>query len=199
MGEAFRLNEDARRQIDKHLDSIDEVLRSAEMSRSERQNILDDVETQIVEMLTARTGANPTVEDVKAVIAELDPPESYASEGQREQRKEPDRSAPLAPAKKWTLDKIAFVFSIGGLVLPVLLIVAGEVWPRWAVRPGAELDMWVRVVPALLVFVAFELTGLVLGGITWRRSCGKAAAILSASSLILSLFFTLFFVGVAPA
>ena len=168
MGAALGLDDAVRRCIDEHLDSIEEVLRGTGMARSERQNILDDVETQIVEMLAARTHGRPTVEDAKAVIAELDPPESYASEGQGEQRKEPERSAPLALPKKWTLDKIALAFSIGGVVL---------------------LAIPLRLVPPLVTFFAFELTGLVLGGITLRRPCGKAAAILSTCSLILALLF----------
>ncbi len=166
------------------------------MSRSERQNILDDVETQIVEMLSARTQGNPMVEDVKAVIAELDPPESYAAEEQGERRQEPAKAMPLVSAKKGSLHKIALVFSIGGFVLPFLLLLGGEVWPRWAVRGGAELDMWVRVVPAILSFAALQLTGLVLGAVTWRKPGGKAAAILSACSLMLAFLCFLFVFGV---
>ncbi len=90
MGAAFRLDDAVRPCIDEHLDSIEDVLRGTGMARSERQNILDDIETQIVEMLTARTHGRPTLEDVKAVIAELDPPESYAEHA------EDDRKGPRA-------------------------------------------------------------------------------------------------------
>ncbi len=171
------------------MDSIEEVLRDAGMSRSERQNILDDVETQIMDMLSARSKGEPAVEDVKAVIAELDPPESYASEGKGEQRREQAGAVPLVPAKRGTLDKIALAFSIGGMVLPVLLLVGGSVWPGPAVGVGPQRLMFMRVVLAVLLFVGLELTGLVLGAVTWRKACGKAATVLSASSLVLSLFF----------
>jgi hypothetical protein len=172
MGEAFRLDEDARRQIDEHLDSIEEVLRGAAMSRSERQNILDDVETQIVEMLAARTHGRPTVEDVKAVIAELDPPESYASEGQGEQKKEPERSAPLALPKKWTLDRIALAFSIAGAVMLSLQVEIRSSNSLFSISP-----------------FAFEAAGLILGIVTLPKPLARAAVILSACTLILALLF----------
>jgi hypothetical protein len=185
MGEAFRLDEDARRQIDEHLDSIEEVLRSTGMTRSERQNILDDVETQIVEMLTARTQETPTVEDAKAVIAELDPPESYAPEGQGEQQEEQGSILPFfAPTKKWTVDKTALGFSIGGIVVPVLLALIGRV-----VLGGRAMSLSVCF-PLVL-----EATGLILGIATWHKPLGKAATILSACILILVIVF----IGLASA
>lgn len=79
MGSTAKLDAAVQRCIDDHLDLIDEALRGSGMSRSERQSILDDVQTQILDMLAERTEGDPTVEDVRAVIAELDPPESYAT------------------------------------------------------------------------------------------------------------------------
>ena len=80
MGLTSKLDTAVQRCIDDHLDLIDEMLRGSGMSRSERQSILDDVQTQVLDMLAARTEGEPTVEDVRAVIAELDPPEYYAQE-----------------------------------------------------------------------------------------------------------------------
>jgi len=176
MGEAFRLDEDARRQIDKHLDSIDEALRNADMSRSERQNILDDVETQIVEMLAARTQGNPTVDDVKAVIAELDPPESYAAAPEGSQARGLDSGSRGTAHGRWTLDKVALACSIGGVVVTVLLALIGRF-----VLGGAATT------PCFLL--ALEATGLILGIATWHRPLGKAAAILSACILILVIVY----------
>ena len=127
MGAAFKLDDACQRQVDEHLDSIEEVLRDAGMPRSERQNILDDVETQIVEMLSARTQGNPTVEDVKAVIAELDPPESYAPDGEGSQRKQSETVVAAPRLKKWTMERIAFSLSIAGIVVP-------GVYARWLCR-----------------------------------------------------------------
>jgi len=43
MGSTAKLNPAVQRCIDDHLDLIDEVLRDAGLSRSERQSVLDDV------------------------------------------------------------------------------------------------------------------------------------------------------------
>jgi hypothetical protein len=69
---------DPRARIDAYLDAIDRVLTASGMSRAERRNVCDDVETQIQEMLAKRAGDAPSVADVEAVLAELDPPEAYA-------------------------------------------------------------------------------------------------------------------------
>jgi len=170
MGAALGLDDAVRRRVDEHLDSIEEVLRGTGMARSERQNILDDVETQIVEMLAARAHGSPTVQDVKAVIAELDPPESYAPEGQGEQQEEQASISPFfGPTKKWTIDKTALAFSIGGLVVALLFAV---------VERG----------PATGVFflVPLEAIGLILGIATWHKPLGKAATILSTCILVFS-------------
>jgi len=176
MGAALGLDDAVRRRVDEHLDSIEEVLRGTGMARSERQNILDDVETQIVEMLAARAHGSPTVQDVKAVIAELDPPESYAPEGQGEQQEEQASISPFfGPTKKWTVDKTALGFSIGGVVVPILFAVIGRV----VLGPPA---------PSLtLCFpLALEATGLILGIATWHKPLGKAATILSTCILVFS-------------
>lgn len=80
MGSTMEDNGAVQSHIDNHLDRIDAVLQVGGMSRSERRHILDDVQTQIHDMLAERCAATPTVEEVRAVLAELDPPEGYAPE-----------------------------------------------------------------------------------------------------------------------
>jgi hypothetical protein len=63
--------------LDEHLDGLERVLLTAGVSRPQRQAICEDVELQVREMLWARSQATPTVEQVRAVLAELDPPEAY--------------------------------------------------------------------------------------------------------------------------
>jgi hypothetical protein len=67
--------------IDERLDSIERILLVAGVSRGERRGILSEVEAHVFELLARRTTAEPTREDVLAVLAQLDPPESYAPEG----------------------------------------------------------------------------------------------------------------------
>ncbi len=69
---------DVQQRIDDHLDAIDRVLQREEMTRSERRHVIDDVENQIRDMLAERVEHEPSVPDVDAVLAELDPPEAYA-------------------------------------------------------------------------------------------------------------------------
>ncbi len=66
-------------QIDGYLDSVSRVLEHSRLTGEEAASILDDVRTQILETLAARTQGVPTLADAEAVIAQLDPPESYAT------------------------------------------------------------------------------------------------------------------------
>jgi len=100
-----RFDAEVQRRIDAHLDEIEKVLQSAGMSRDERRNVLDNVETQVLEMLAARVQGQPSPEEVSAVIAELDPPESYAA-GARE----PEAAA--APATR--MSRLAVVGAFWG-------------------------------------------------------------------------------------
>jgi hypothetical protein len=67
--------------IDGYLDSIGQVLEQSPLPGAEAANILDDVRTQILETLAAGAQGAPTLADAEAVIAQLDPPESYATAG----------------------------------------------------------------------------------------------------------------------
>jgi hypothetical protein len=76
---ATELNPELRKLIDARLDAVDRVLVSAELAWSERRNIIDEVETQVFELLARRT-STPAAADVLAVLESLDPPESYRPE-----------------------------------------------------------------------------------------------------------------------
>lgn len=67
-----------RQRIDTHLDAIDDVLKRDGIGREERRNIVDNVETQLLEMLGREAGAGePTLGQVEAVLARMDRPEAY--------------------------------------------------------------------------------------------------------------------------
>lgn len=63
--------------LDEHLDAVERVLLDAGLSRTERQAICDEIQTQASDMLESRGNVAPTVEDVRTVVAEMDPPDSY--------------------------------------------------------------------------------------------------------------------------
>jgi hypothetical protein len=75
------LPDDARRLIDERLDAIERVLLARNVSRLERRDIIDGVEAQIYDMLSARPETDPR-EAVAAVLAALDPPEAFATAGE---------------------------------------------------------------------------------------------------------------------
>ena len=81
------------------------------MTRSERRNINDDVESQILEMLTARGGGDdPSAAGLEAVLAELDPPEFYGSQTGQE-RDQPTRHLDAYLARRDHRHRVAsFVF-----------------------------------------------------------------------------------------
>jgi hypothetical protein len=65
--------------IDGRLDTIDRML-LGRLPRSERLEIVHEVEAQIFELLQERSPDDPTREDVLAVLGRLDPPEAYLPE-----------------------------------------------------------------------------------------------------------------------
>jgi hypothetical protein len=67
--------------IDAHLDAVERQLQAAGAERSKRRGIVDDLETQILDMLAARNMDSPTLRDVDAVLAGLDPPSAYGNSG----------------------------------------------------------------------------------------------------------------------
>jgi hypothetical protein len=62
--------------VDSRLDTIDRML-LWRLARSERLEIVREVESQIFELLGERGAHEPTRDDVLAVLAQLDPPEAY--------------------------------------------------------------------------------------------------------------------------
>lgn len=95
---AAELNPELRKLIDARLDAIDRNLVRAEIGWSERRSIVGEVETQIFELL-ARRGPMPAHEDVLAVLASLDPPESYIPDELRSRLADaPAADAPAAAA-----------------------------------------------------------------------------------------------------
>jgi hypothetical protein len=126
---AAELNPELRNLIDARLDAIDQALVRAQVPWSERRSIVGEVETQVFELL-GRRGALPVLEDVLAVLASLDPPESYIPE---ELRGAPaDAAAPAAnPPRqpRWQLVPLRTVQRIGqwGLCAVALVILNGIV------------------------------------------------------------------------
>jgi hypothetical protein len=80
----------ARALIDARLEAVERAL-IGRLSRSERLDIVGEVESRIDELLRERCGSGiePTREDVLAVLARLDPPEAYLDFESGEETRQP--------------------------------------------------------------------------------------------------------------
>lgn len=77
---AKSLNNDLQAIVDNRLDAIDQNLLRAGLPRHQRRSVVEEVENQILEMLSRLEVAEYTRADVLAVLAKLDPPEAYVPE-----------------------------------------------------------------------------------------------------------------------
>ncbi len=68
------LSPEVRAHVDAHLDAVESQLRTAGADRTQRRGVVDDLETQILDMLAAQKKESPGLADVDAVLARLDPP-----------------------------------------------------------------------------------------------------------------------------
>jgi len=152
-----RLHGDARRRVDAHLDEIEQVLQRSGMSRDERRNVLDDVETQVLEMLAARVQGDPSPEDVSAVIAELDPPESYAVGAG-----EPEGAA--APPTR--ISRLAVLGAFWGSLFVIAIVLAPIVALRVPVgaHPHRSLAWWQILWLILMVTAVTGMFGMTILG-----------------------------------
>jgi quercetin dioxygenase-like cupin family protein len=79
--------------IDQFISAVEKTLAEDGMGADERQNIVGDLRVQIEEMLSARAGSSGkpvTLADVEAVLAELDPPQSYSQGESSKEQKRPE-------------------------------------------------------------------------------------------------------------
>jgi hypothetical protein len=78
---ALELPQGLQNLVESRLDAIERALLQGNTPRAERRSILDDIETQIIEMLSAEAqGHEPTRADLLRVFTRLDPPEAFAGE-----------------------------------------------------------------------------------------------------------------------
>ena len=72
----IELSADVRQRLNEHLDAVEQTLQAAGMPRDLRRSTVDDLETQILDMV-ARHSPTPTPADMDAVLAQVDPPAAY--------------------------------------------------------------------------------------------------------------------------
>ena len=160
MEPTLKLDGKVRRCIEQYLAGINAALRQAGWLRAGIQNVVDDVRAQILEMLAGRTEGEPTLQDAQAIIAELDDPESYASQAGEP---EPEMVGPRRFSRH----------ALWGAVLVLLLVpLLGRPWgfsaPSQPVAPVMLREM--------LMVLMVSAGPLILGSIAIskiRRSGGR--------------------------
>jgi hypothetical protein len=70
-----------RARIDAHLDAVETHLQAAGAAREKRRAIVDDLETQILDMLPQTKDRPASIADIDDVLNRMDPPQAYANEG----------------------------------------------------------------------------------------------------------------------
>ncbi len=162
---SIHVSESLQALIDCRLDTIDRML-LGRLPRSERVEIVREVESQIFDLLGARDSAELTREDVLAVLGRLDPPEAYLPDEASSEplpRRGPAVALPRRPLRErnpWT-GRVSGILGITMLVMLLmfypLVLLSGLVNGSG----GAVIVLWYVV--ALMTFVG-SIIGLVFAG-----------------------------------
>ncbi len=137
------LRAEVQARLDEHLDSVERALTDAGVSRSERHTICDEVEAQACEMVWQRAEGEPTEQDMRAVLAELDDPEAY--------REAADPSGPASTARATVAGPKVHPFALWALLLPaatVLLVFS-------PLRPQGEVSTFIFFGVVTFVSIVF--------------------------------------------
>lgn len=181
----MELPPEVRSKVDAHLDAVEQAFRRSGAGREEARSITDDVETQILDMLTTRAaGRTPTVEDVNAVLAQLDPPEAYtgsaeARTGAGETQAVVLPAAPPRPPAKPKFCRTAILALLGFVPVPVFVMLAITLGPfvaRVQPVPGGA-----PAAPSVFrIFICCDVIPLIaipLIGVLWTTILGIVAII----------------------
>jgi len=120
----IELSADARQRLDQHLDAVEQALIAAGRPRDQRRAVVDDLETQILDMLAKKSEA-PTLADVAAVLATMDPPAAYGDAAPAAVSTPPVPAAP-APRPRYSRTAIAGLVCIlvsMMITLPMLVLI----------------------------------------------------------------------------
>jgi hypothetical protein len=176
--------------VDAHLDAVEEQLQTAGADRATRRNIVDDLETQIVDMLGSLEASTPTVTDIDDVLGRLDLPQAYADESAWPSNRVLRAQRGIVYEPRLCRQAKQGAWCIGlGILAPLLLVFGLKTPPalhffRWmesSLREGTPPPLWAVVLAGALVItagvatVALPIAGTLLGWTATeriRRSAG---------------------------
>jgi hypothetical protein len=201
------LSAEARKRLDDHLDAVEKVLTDAGRTREQRRAVLDDLESQILDMLATRT-AKPVLADVEAVLGEIDPPSAYAEprpDGNIEATAPSELKAPARPARLSRVALWGFICIIASLVgfalqLLGLALCYTSTKDVHGQGPHHGIAMWGPFVLWLLIIMAgpgFGLVGTILGWIGFVQIRGSKGDLRgSGRALFAGLFYPTLFIPI---
>ncbi len=182
--------EEVQRSIDAHLDAIDNVLLKEGMSRTERQAITDEIASQIREILNERHGPSPDAVRVRAIIAELDPPEAYQASA--EQRSAPAAAQEKAEPAVIRSVRIQSILAATFVVLGWGVLIANITINhhlRTSATPTANGGLCYPQLSLIPWFMIFELLGIGLGYRARKTLAGQFGIAAGVISLVLAPLF----------
>lgn len=151
----------------------------AGVSADEREEILRNVESHIYDALAARAGEGATIQDIYAVLAEMDPPESYADGRPTPPAPVPSQGPPPIQGRR-SLGGWALAVMIGGIVLPLLILAAGAIFAKTS-------DEEAVIALAVMLAAVMQLVALALAIASWRERAAKVVVIVQGFMLLLML------------
>jgi hypothetical protein len=128
---------EVRQRVFRHLEEIDKALGAQNIEWVQRRAIVDDVEGQITEMLSARKVGTPTMADIEAILVELDPPASYGASLGGAAAPPPALPVNLPPAKLSRRAVWGAVFAPLVLILGLFFMVRQTTYPQPAAAETA--------------------------------------------------------------
>jgi hypothetical protein len=192
---SIHVSESLQTLIDCRLDTIDRML-LGRLPRSERVEIVREVESQIFELLGERNSNDLTRDDVLAVLGRLDPPEAYLPD-EASSEPVPRRGAAIALPRQPFRARDAWTGRASGILGSTMLVMLLMLYPLMILLSGLSngSDQSVIIVWFGVAFVTFvgSIIGLVFAGHA-RVKGGWAVAglVTSIIALLLSVVAVLF-------
>src|SRR5580704_248258 len=192
---------EVKSRVDAHLDAVEKQLQTAGLDRTKRRGIVDDLETQILDMLAARHAQAVRLADVEEVLAHLDPPEAYVGEAPSSSGPRPRPTAIPRAQSSFSREaaRAAWCIGVGFLGLAVLwfdMAVSTSVHAGQLLVPDALPPVWVLVlfvavaVAGSVAAIAGPIVGTALGWIATKRIRSSDGAEYGlAYSVIAALFY----------
>jgi hypothetical protein len=171
---------EVRARVDGHLDAVESQLRTAGADRTQRRGIVDDLETQILDMLAAQKKEPPSSADVDAVLARLDPPSAYSDKQTWPAEPHPAPAAARGGEPRLCREAVqgawCLVASVFGLIVLLLNFTTGRAH-FGALRPPEpfwyQALTWGLLVVAAVAAVAGPILSTGLGWVAVERIRGS--------------------------